>query len=93
MKSLGPFPKSTSGPIKQLAHIICPLPTGDTSLGFIPIVSVSQAWIQEGNYFRIFTTSFACARSQTIVVPGISRFVNAGLMKSLSFQNDKFSSS
>ncbi len=73
----GPFPKFTSGPKNADAQITYPLPTGDSILGSIPIVSVSHAATLSGYYLRTYTTRLASAAFLTIVVPGRVRFLIA----------------
>lgn len=53
MNNLGPFPKFTSGPAKQLAQINFPLFIGVSLLTSISIVSVSHAWGYLGYLFKI----------------------------------------
>jgi hypothetical protein len=77
MKSLGPFPKSSSGPANTYAQIILPFPTGLSALASISMVSVSQACILHRAFFKISIALRASSLERIIVVPSILRFLMA----------------
>lgn len=77
MKTLGPFPKSTSGPMKHWAQMIFPFPTGESSFASISIVSVSHPATLSLYYSKISSTLCASYLLLTIVVPSIFKSLSA----------------